>query len=269
MRIDWFTFGAQIVNFLILVWLLKRFLYGPIITAMDQREKAFRDREKELAEAKLAADREAEEYRQKQQKMEHAREEQIAAAAREIDEWKREQTQLAREEIDQLRANWFRGIQLERASFIRELQQRTAHQIYRTTRQVLKELCDVSLEQQIITSFLERLDRISEVKRQQMAQSIRNDSEPILIESSMELTKETQDQIRSQISSFFAEAEARFDFQVVPALIGGIELQAAGHKIAWSLRETLEMLEEEFTRSLENAIPHDLQGNFEEVGRTT
>ena len=39
MLIDWFTVGAQVVNFLILVWLLKRFLYRPILDAIDAREK--------------------------------------------------------------------------------------------------------------------------------------------------------------------------------------------------------------------------------------
>ena len=39
MLIDWFTVGAQAVNFIILVWLLKRFLYKPILNAIDEREK--------------------------------------------------------------------------------------------------------------------------------------------------------------------------------------------------------------------------------------
>jgi F-type H+-transporting ATPase subunit b len=39
MLIDWFTVVAQVLNFLILVWLLKRFLYRPILNAIDVREK--------------------------------------------------------------------------------------------------------------------------------------------------------------------------------------------------------------------------------------
>src|SRR5450631_3657146 len=39
MLIDWFTVGAQILNFLVLVWLLKRFLYKPILNAIESREK--------------------------------------------------------------------------------------------------------------------------------------------------------------------------------------------------------------------------------------
>src|SRR5579871_6662523 len=39
MLIDWFTVGAQTLNFIILVWLLKRLLYRPILNAIDAREK--------------------------------------------------------------------------------------------------------------------------------------------------------------------------------------------------------------------------------------
>jgi len=48
MLIDWFTVGAQALNFLILVWLLKHFLYQPILNAIDAREKLIA---KELADA--------------------------------------------------------------------------------------------------------------------------------------------------------------------------------------------------------------------------
>ena len=38
MSIDWITVIAQIANFLVLVWLLKRFLYRPILDGIDARE---------------------------------------------------------------------------------------------------------------------------------------------------------------------------------------------------------------------------------------
>ena len=39
MLIDWFTVGAQALNFLVLVWVLKHFLYKPILDAIAAREK--------------------------------------------------------------------------------------------------------------------------------------------------------------------------------------------------------------------------------------
>ena len=60
MHIDWFVFFAQIVNFLILVWLLKKFLYSRIIKAIDDREAkitaTFEEAEKSRGEAQHAAE---------------------------------------------------------------------------------------------------------------------------------------------------------------------------------------------------------------------
>lgn len=44
MLLDSFTIIAQIINFLILVYLLKRFLFSRIIKIMDEREKQITDR---------------------------------------------------------------------------------------------------------------------------------------------------------------------------------------------------------------------------------
>ena len=55
MLIDWFTVGAQALNFLILVWLMKRFLFKPVLDAIDAREKriaaAIADADQKKAEA--------------------------------------------------------------------------------------------------------------------------------------------------------------------------------------------------------------------------
>ena len=59
MLIDWFTVAAQALNFVILVWLMKRFLYQPILHAIDEREKLIASElanaDKKKAEAKRRA----------------------------------------------------------------------------------------------------------------------------------------------------------------------------------------------------------------------
>src|SRR5471032_998726 len=73
MLIDWFTVLAQVVNFLILVWLLKRFLYRPILNAIDAREKKIA---KELADAdakKSEAQKERDEFQHKNEEFDQQR----------------------------------------------------------------------------------------------------------------------------------------------------------------------------------------------------
>src|SRR5690625_3623681 len=73
MKIDWFTVIAQIVNFLILVWLLKRFLYKPVLNAIDEREKKIASQLEDAAMKKAEAIKEQELFRQKNEEFDRDR----------------------------------------------------------------------------------------------------------------------------------------------------------------------------------------------------
>ena len=65
MLIDWFTVGAQALNFLILVWLMKRFLYKPILHAIDEREKRIAAELADADKKKAEAQKESDEFKHK------------------------------------------------------------------------------------------------------------------------------------------------------------------------------------------------------------
>ncbi len=54
MRFDWWTFALQIVNFAVLVWLLHRFLYKPVLRMIDARRSEL---EGQRAQANAAAEK--------------------------------------------------------------------------------------------------------------------------------------------------------------------------------------------------------------------
>src|ERR1700722_12951920 len=62
MAISWFTIVAQVINFLILVWLLKRFLYKPILHAIDEREKGIASQLADAEAKKAEAHKEREDF---------------------------------------------------------------------------------------------------------------------------------------------------------------------------------------------------------------
>ena len=69
MLIDWFTVVAQTINFLILVWLLKRFLYQPILDAIDARERRIAQELADAAAKKAEAGLEREEFARKNREL--------------------------------------------------------------------------------------------------------------------------------------------------------------------------------------------------------
>src|SRR5476651_1021899 len=94
MLIDWFTVGAQALNFIVLVWLLKRFLYKPILNAIDAREKRIAA---ELADAdakKAEAQKDRDEFQHKNEEFDKQR---AALLSKATDEAKTEGLRLMEE----------------------------------------------------------------------------------------------------------------------------------------------------------------------------
>ncbi|MFO1424323.1 MAG: hypothetical protein U1F70_11865 [Candidatus Competibacteraceae bacterium] len=83
MKLDWFTVAAQISNFLLLLWLLKRFLYRPILAAMAARQQRIADA---LATPKpeRRPPKPAKDYAARQQELVTHREAELARARDEI-----------------------------------------------------------------------------------------------------------------------------------------------------------------------------------------
>lgn len=255
MQINWLTFGAQIVNFLLLTWLLGRFLYRPIVNAMQEREKKIAERMDQAEAARAEAEQEAQVFSRRTAELDHAREELLAKAGREIDQWKQEHQQLAREEIEESRREWFRGIQREREAFLRDLRRRAGEYVYQTARQVLEQLSVPELEQQIVESFLRQLAETPEGQSNVLAQAgdgRPEEDRPVTIRSAFELSAAQRQQVEAAVHDWLGDGAAPV-FEVDAAVICGIELRAGGYKLGWSVAATLDSLEEDFGRALDEA----------------
>ena len=146
MLINWFTVVAQIVNFLILVVLLKYLLYNRIIKAMDERERKIQLRLKEAEEKEQAAEREVESLREKNRDFDEQREKMLAQAKEEAETRRRDLTQEARQAVTNLRLVWQEAIQREKESFIQDLRKMAATQVYAIARKAFEDLADAALE---------------------------------------------------------------------------------------------------------------------------
>jgi F-type H+-transporting ATPase subunit b len=102
MHIDWWTLALQAVNFLVLIALLRHFLYRPAMAAIEARRAALlRDREA-AAQARQAAEQEAEAQRKLTAEIDTGRRAIIAAAEAEAGERTKTLMAEARRDADQL-----------------------------------------------------------------------------------------------------------------------------------------------------------------------
>lgn len=250
MLIDWFTVGAQIVNFLILVVLLKVFLYGRIIKAMDEREQRIASRLDEAEQQKQAAEEEAASYRQKQQELEAKRADLLTQAREDADSQRQELLDKARQEVERVQARWHQAIRDEKDAFLRDLRQRASQQMYAMARRALTDLASADLEQQMMAAFLDELQTLDEDAWDVIAASQQDAKQPLVIHSAFDVPQAARQKLQHVLQEHLGEA-VNVRFETVPEVMCGIELQSDGRKIAWSLEHYLETLEESLATAFE------------------
>lgn len=244
MEINWLTIVAQVVNFLILVWLLKRFLYGPIITAMDAREAKIGARMKDADERSDEAQAATIEYRQRLDELDERREEMLTLATSEATAERERLLAQAREDVSQTESRWHRALADEQQAFLRELRRRAGEQLCRVARQALAELADAELEGQVIETFIRRLAEMPATDREELVAAMRETDGEVVVTSAFELSQSSRGELVDAVTQAF-DASPRFDFAVTPEVMCGIELRAGGRKIAWSMDSYLGAIEQE------------------------
>jgi len=250
MHIDWFVFLAQIFNFLLLMYLLKRFLYGRIIKAMDDREAKIASRFAEAEDLKVKANEEAELYEKRNRMLHEKKEIMLNEATMAADAKRKELMDQVRRDVDAVKARWQDMLVREQDAFFYDLRQRAAKQLYATARKALADLADVELEERIVDEFIRRVKALDEEKSVQIRKAISGGGNKVIIQSAFGIAEPRQAQIeealKKQITNGFT-----IRYLKQPDIVSGIELRVNGHKIAWSLNEYLETLVESLTETLQ------------------
>ncbi len=242
MLIDWFTVIAQIVNFLILILLLRKFLYGPILRMMDERQARVTAELRQAEEMKAASEREIQTYQQKHREFDESREKMLENVKAEVDTTRAELLEKARQEVENAQSRWRESLQREKAVFLQDLRQRISRQTYTVTRQALAEMANADLEKQIISVFLERIQNLNQAEVDAFAKSLWQNGQDVVVNSAFELPAETRKRIEKAIHDRLVN-NRNIRFELSPDLIGGIEIKTQEHKIAWNLASYFEELE--------------------------
>jgi F-type H+-transporting ATPase subunit b len=248
--IDWFTVIAQIVNFLVLVALLKHFLYDRIIGAMNEREERIRGQLEDAENKKEEAQKEADEYRQKKQELEKRRQDELSRIKEETGKKRTELLQQARDEAENKRKQWQQSIQQEKESFVRELRQMAVKQVYVVARRVLQDLADVKLQEKVVEVFLQKIEEMEEGKQQELAEAIKNANDGMFIASSFDIPSKTRRKITRSLHESVAD-DIDIRYETKPDIILGMELKVSGKKIAWNLEDYVGSLEQEAREALQ------------------
>ena len=251
MLIDWFTVGAQLLNFIILVWLMKRFLYQPVLDAIAAREKKIAAELADAAATQTKAQQQQKEFQKKNQVFD---EERAALLQKAREEAKAERQRLqaeAREAAEAASTQRAKALLSDAQQLHADIAVQAQQQVFDIARRALGDLAGVELEQRMCEVFIERLRAVEGPALASLRTALQSVSsaEPALLRSAFALPAPQSAAVQAALDECSGEA-VPLKFEVAPELVGGIELRAQGQKLAWSISAYLGELSSDLEKSL-------------------
>ncbi len=240
---DLFTFIASIINFLVLVFLLRTFLFKRVLKAIEERRKTVERTWDEAEEERSSAEAEKESYREKQEELKKSERELRTRARDKAGEIREELVRKAREEVSGTKEEWLESFEKEKEKTLSRFEEQAAKELAAALREVLDDLSDSRLEEAIIRRFMEK------IRQSTVGDKIR-EAEEITVKSGFSIEEELLNEIVRTLAETSGNGLGREDvrFETDKTLVCGIEVQAGNYRIGWNidryLREAAEELAE-------------------------
>ncbi len=242
MLIDWFTVGAQALNFVVLVWLMKRFLYQPVLDAIDVRERRIAAQLVDADRTKAVAQDERDDLQHRNDAFDQQRVALLAAVTAEAGAERKRLLNAACEAADALTAARQQTLANDAKNLNQALRRRTQAAVFDVARRALTDLATAGLEASVCELFIVRLTALEGPVRDDLEAALEASRGEALVRTAFELPTAQRSALVEAIDDLFA-TKVVLRFEVVPDVVCGIELSVHGHKFAWSIADYLASLE--------------------------
>ena len=227
MSIDWITVAAQIANFLVLVWLLKRFLYRPILDGIDARERQITERMEEAGRIRTEAEAAEAEHQFEIARLKAGREGVLTEAREEAEQERDQILSTAREQTARERAAREDARTDEARRFAADLELRGASALVALLRKALGDLSGETLEDRIVARAAERLPGMAA----DLADAA-GESRKAVVTTQAPLPDDLQARLEHEIKD--ALPDINVQFRTDPDHSPGLGLRVGGAQLGWT-----------------------------------
>ena len=258
MPIDWFTVGAQALNFVILVWLLKRFLYQPILNGLDTREQKISLILSDAQHTQSEAEALRTEFEQKTQQIDQQRNVIVKSALQEANKEREQLFDKAQQAADDMLKKRLESLQSELQNLQQDIVRKNIQEVYAISRKTLIDLAGLDIEQAMLDRLLQRLNDLKPDQYAELIGALDRTNNEVAVRSAFALSSEQQQSIQQCLQNKFSsqsDKPIRLAFSLVPELINGIELRLSGWKLAWSANNYLQSLQHKVSELSNITLP--------------
>lgn len=159
--IDGRWFLSQIVNFVILLLILQRFLYKPILNMLQQRQERIRESMEYADRVKREAERAQKDYEKKIEESRREAQAIIAQAMQQAERLREEILAKAQDEAREIKAKALEDVEYERKRVVAELRDQVADLAILAAGRVLGKALDEKTHRQVVADFLDETGKLN------------------------------------------------------------------------------------------------------------
>lgn len=238
MEFDWTTFTLEIINFLILVWILKRFLYHPVLDVIARRRAGI---EKTLANAQqIEADANLLKQQNEQRLAQWETEKEAAHAALMTELADLRESKMTALETNVAQEAERRHVldERRRREFERMIEEKGIALGAQFSAKLLTRLASQELETKLYTLLLEDLQNIPTTDKQSIIDSTTIPELHIKIQSAFSLSQNEQSTLTETLNALTQKA-LPIEFSINPELIAGFQVDIGPWIMHANLRDEL------------------------------
>lgn len=228
-----YTIIAQLINFSVLLFILNKFLYKPVLKTMDKRREDIKNKIEETQNKLEESDKLKEEYFNKLQEVEKENITLRKQALEDIKKFKDSELQKVKEDISLKKDKFNDYLDLEQKSLIENFNENLSDLFVEYSNNILRVLANSTLQGEIVNNFMQKINDLTDEKVESVNKL---NVEDIYISSNDELTDKQKDFIKdSLVKKGFKFKDIQYT--VDKKLILGIELKAKSYVLSWDVRE--------------------------------
>lgn len=234
MLIDWSTVVAQLANFLILLALLNKFLFKPVLIAIDVRNKKIAAKLEQAEQEKNKAEQALCVLEAEKVEFEKAKAQMLTEARGLADTERKKLLQEVRKEALDLREHFAKSLEHEQHLLRDEIVEKIEKEVFEGTKKALRELADTSIEERMIDMFVKKLILLSLEQKKALIASLQATRAPMKIRTSFVLRDSDREKIEQAMKEIFLEPFSVL-YETDLRGICGIELVTNGYKVRWNV----------------------------------
>jgi F-type H+-transporting ATPase subunit b len=238
MELSWTTFALEIVNFLILVWILQRFLYKPVLAVIDRRRAGI---ESVLAEAEAkqsAAQTLKEQYEGRLSAWEQERERARQALADELEQERAQKLAALKDELEQQREKTRIAEAQRQADAQRKTEAIALAQGARFAARLLEQAAGPELQSRLIELAISELGQLSTDQVEALGNSRTAPPDAIVVTTAFPMQNEQKQKLEQALAAV-TKLAVPCRFEVDESLVAGISIAVGGWVLAANLRDEL------------------------------